>query len=121
MIKSRTNKIPKNRKDKINFWSAAVQAWERSGLTQREFCQNQGLCFSTFKYWKKDLSGIEPVLNQAQELVPIAISIKNPSPQQSKPPCTITMTVRSRYQLEICDGFLPATLEQIICVLERMA
>jgi len=41
-------------KDKINAkeWLAHIEAWEKSGKTQPQFCQEHGLTYSTFGYWR---------------------------------------------------------------------
>ena len=121
MTKPPNRKLPRNRKDKIAFWTAAVQACERSGLTQQEFCKAQGLCSSTFRYWKKELSAKGAVPSgPVQELVPVPISIPSPAFPKAEPSDSISLTVRGRYHLDIPEGFQPATLEQILLVLEKM-
>ena len=30
---------------------AVIEAYQASGLTQKAFCQSEGLAFSTFQYW----------------------------------------------------------------------
>lgn len=115
-------KLPRNRKDKVVFWTAAVQACERSGLTQQEFCKAQGLCPSTFRYWKKELSAKGAVPPKpAQELVPVPVTIQPPSFPKAESSGSISLTVRDRYLLDIPDGFQAATLEQILLVLENVS
>jgi hypothetical protein len=121
MTQSRQRNIPIKRKDKITFWSAAVRAWEKSGLTQREFCQNQGLGTSTFRYWKKELATAKKNKIQQQELIPVAISISDASSGQTNSSSLISLTASGRYRIDIHDGFHPETLEQVLRILERIS
>jgi hypothetical protein len=121
MTQPRQRSIPRKRKDKITFWSSAVHAWEKSGLTQREFCQNQGLGTSTFRYWKKELAVAKKSKIQQQELIPVAISVSDPSSGQTNSSSLISLTARGRYRIDIHDGFHPETLEQVLEVLERVS
>lgn len=121
MTTPRNCKPPRTRKDKTCFWMAAVQAWEKSGLAQSEFCRNQGLRSSTFRYWKKKLSAIEPDQDQPQELVPIQVAFESPVSHHSASTCSISMTVRGRYQVDVADDFRSTTLERVIRVLEGIS
>jgi hypothetical protein len=33
------------------YWGARIAEWKRSGQTQRVFCAQRNLVFSTFKWW----------------------------------------------------------------------
>jgi hypothetical protein len=37
-------------------WNKRIAAWQRSGLSQRLFCERQGLALSTFQWWRKRLA-----------------------------------------------------------------
>jgi hypothetical protein len=121
MSQSRRCNIPKKRKEKVSFWSPAVEAWEKSGLTQQEFCRDHGLRISTFRYWKKELSASGHIKIQQQELIPVAISVAGPSSEQAKPSALISLNARGRYRIDIHEGFHPETLEQVLEVLERVS
>ena len=43
--------------NRAQYWARLVAAWERSGLTQAEFCRRQGVKAVTFAWWKGKLSG----------------------------------------------------------------
>ena len=38
-------------------WSELIERQGASGLSQRDFCDAEGLAVSTFTYWKRKLSG----------------------------------------------------------------
>jgi len=35
------------------FWRGHWQAWAESGVSQRAFCTQHGLCYATFSYWRQ--------------------------------------------------------------------
>ena len=37
----------------IEFWRAALDRHQASGLSQREFCEREGLALSTFALWSR--------------------------------------------------------------------
>ncbi|MFZ6876517.1 IS66 family insertion sequence element accessory protein TnpA, partial [Undibacterium sp. Di27W] len=39
--------------DKLAFWRKQCQDWQGSGLSQRAFCQREGLVYSSFDYWRR--------------------------------------------------------------------
>ena len=36
-------------------WSKIIKSWEQSGLTQKRFCEENGLNFNTFTYYRKNI------------------------------------------------------------------
>jgi hypothetical protein len=57
----------------IEDWKAVFEQWKASGLSQKEFCREQGIGLSRFHYHRKRLAK-ERVKTQAseQELIQIA-------------------------------------------------
>ncbi len=43
--------------DRAKYWEGLVAAWERSGLTQAEFCRREGVKPVSFGWWKRKLGG----------------------------------------------------------------
>jgi transcriptional regulator with XRE-family HTH domain len=46
---------------KEDFWRQHWVRWQKSGLTQREYCARQGLSRSSFNNWKQKLASEESV------------------------------------------------------------
>jgi len=42
-------------KDKAELWTARIDEWKGSGLTQRQYCQDNHLALATFSWWRKRL------------------------------------------------------------------
>ena len=41
---------------KRDDWTARVQGWQVSGLSQRAYCAQAGLRFATFDYWRRRIA-----------------------------------------------------------------
>jgi len=44
--------------DRAKYWAQLLGAWEKSGLTQAEFCRRRGVKAVTFAWWKRRLRGV---------------------------------------------------------------
>ena len=65
--------------NKRHYWEGKIAAWLTSGLTQRAFCEREGLKRPTFDYWRRRIKP-EPTLATAPRaakerltLVPVAV------------------------------------------------
>lgn len=43
--------------NRAKYWARRVESWEKSGLTQAEFCRRRGVKAVTFAWWKRKLRG----------------------------------------------------------------
>ena len=43
--------------ERARYWAAQLAAWERSGLTQAEYCRRHGIKAGNFAWWKRRLLG----------------------------------------------------------------
>ena len=50
--------------EKRHYWQQHIDAWQRSGLSQKAYCQREALAVSNFGYWRRRLSGGTPVSAQ---------------------------------------------------------
>ena len=46
-------------RDRAKYWQRIVSAWEKSGLSQAEFCRRRDVKPVTFGWWKRKLRGTE--------------------------------------------------------------
>jgi hypothetical protein len=42
---------------RANYWAKLLGSWERSGLSQAEFCRRRGIKAVNFAWWKRRLRG----------------------------------------------------------------
>ena len=92
----------KQRKDKL--WQNIIRSWERSGLSQKDYCTTQKIAFSTFQYWKKRIEdaggGEEP------KFVQVAFA--------GKPHREITVAFEVGIRMSIPDTISCETLSRVI-------
>ena len=43
--------------ERAEYWATRVAAWERSGLTQAEYCRRRRIKAGSFAWWKRQLLG----------------------------------------------------------------
>jgi len=100
-------------RQKRKFWQAHVKAWKDSNLSQVEYCRRQGLKTHRLCYWVNKKS--------AKPDHPLAL-VEIPMPKMTaRSDAVFKLTIDNRYQLEITNHFSPATMEQILLVLRRIA
>lgn len=98
------------------YWTEHVERWRRSGVTQKAYCEEEGLSRERFGSWKRRLEK-EEGSRSGLSLVPVPAGIV------SSALCTrprLGVVVKDCYRVEVADGFSPATLESVIRVLERL-
>jgi hypothetical protein len=77
-------------KSKEEYWDRLFKGYEQSGLSQEDFCSEQGISIAKFKYqWRKKIgtgSRKDSAQNQSDNpchFEPILISKKGSAPQES--------------------------------------
>jgi hypothetical protein len=40
---------------KAKLWAARIDQWKRSGVSQRQYCEDNHLALATFSWWRKRL------------------------------------------------------------------
>jgi len=107
--------------DRTRYWRAQVAAWQRSGLTQREYCKRQGVSEWSFSSWKRRLAR-SSAANADISFVPVAV-VSQPALPKKEPSGAVsplTLVVGSRYRLEVGEGFSGETLGRLLTVLGRL-
>ncbi len=100
-------------RQKRKFWLTHIKAWKDSNLSQAEYCRRQGLKTHRLCYWVNKKS--------AKPDHPLAL-VEIPLPKMPvRSDAALKLTIDNHYQLEISDHFSPATLEQILHTLRRVA
>ena len=89
-----------------------VAAWERSGQTQREYCQRHGIPLTTFDYHRRRARQQQP--SQAAQLVPVRLVSPGPAPE---PGGFVLVLVNGR-RIEGGWGFAEEGLARLLRVAE---
>jgi len=111
-IKSETRRVRTARE----YWSGEVQRWRGSGLTQKEYCNENGISLERFGSWKRRLEREDQ--GRTGAIVAIPSGIVSSALLVMRP--TLGLVVKERYRVEIPDSFCPATLEAVLQVLIRL-
>jgi hypothetical protein len=45
----------RNDKTKLQHWTQRLKDWAASGVTQRAYCEREGLKYGTFDYWRRQI------------------------------------------------------------------
>lgn len=109
--------------EKHRFWGAQLGAWQRSGLSQAEFCRRQGLRRRLFCSWKRRL-GVAPQGHPSPvRFIPVAIRPNGETPSAGRavaPTASLTLVTNGGYRVEVGDGFAPDTLARLLATLGRL-
>jgi hypothetical protein len=120
------------------YWSAMLADFRRSGLTHVEFRQLRRISIHSFRDWLYRLrpglpprrsrpgrTSPAPSLNQANtpDFLPVHVRPRSPAPisdrQAVQLPAPLELVLSDRAHLRVPAGFDPATLHQLLDVLEQ--
>jgi hypothetical protein len=119
-------------------WAAVMADFDRSGLTQAEFCRRRQISVSSFRSWLYGLRHGIPTAGPSQSRRPAPVSAPaSSSPTTflpvlvrsqssvptvdfhvSQPPASLEIVVSDRHIVRIQPGFDSATLHKLLDVLE---
>jgi hypothetical protein len=102
------------REEKRVYWEQMLYKWEASGLSQSEFCRQNDLNRRRFNYWKRRFRKS----SQSIPLVQLG-GLACFSEKYLSNSTALGLTIDGRFRIEICDGFNPVTLEQVIQIICR--
>ncbi len=108
MTKSHTSLTPTQSR-----WLQHMTAWETSGLSQADFCQQQQLVYGTFVYWRHRLKKLNAKSHpgNAVSFLPVKLS---PMKQAS-----LTLRINGRHSIELDADFDPALLHRVVQAIEQ--
>lgn len=91
---------------KLAYWSEHYRSWRASGQSQRNYCAQAGLSYSSFDHWRR----------RARDVASEAVSSASPRTAQRKltlVPANVATTADSSIELTSPSGWritLPGTL-----------
>jgi hypothetical protein len=96
------------------LWSERIASWKQSGLSQRAFCDQQQLAFSTFTYWRGRLKQLQADQEDAGvTFLPVSLKRERRA--------ALTLRINDRHSIEITAGFDPELLARVVRTLESIA
>ncbi len=63
-----------NRTKRLTYWSGLNKQWELSGLPQQRFCEQQGVVYKQFVYWRMQVIKH----NKSNSLAPRLLKVSAP-------------------------------------------
>jgi hypothetical protein len=98
--------------EKRRFWQEQIDQQLQSKMSQAQYCDQNGLKLSQFTYWKYKNSK-----KAADDVtfVPVPFTGFRPSATGGT---SLNLITTTGHRIEVCPGFDPATLKQLIAVLE---
>jgi transposase len=95
---------------KEQHWRRLIQLWKNSGLTVRAFCARYHITQPSFYAWRRELKQ-----RDATTFVPVQV-VTDDQPDSSTP---IEILLAGGRSVRITPGFDPATLRQLLAVLQE--
>ena len=95
-------------------WFDHIQAWKQSDLTQKAFCENHHLVLASFQRWHQKFRAIDkPAESSSVSFLPVSVMDTRHSHFSN-----LTVRFNDNFSIEICAGFDPNTLQQVIQILK---
>ena len=92
-------------------WLAHIDSWNRSGLTQRAFCQQHSLGLASFRRWRAiAMREGKPADSSVATFLPV--NVVEPGAAD------LTVVINDSLRIEIPVGFDLATLRQVVQALQ---
>ena len=107
----------KENERKREYWFSQIENWEKSGLTQSDYCREHELVYHRFNYWKARWKA-----SKAPSFVPVPLKLPEFSVFSGSSNgwnSSLRLTIRNQYQIEIGDAFRSDTLARLLHLLER--
>jgi len=98
--------------DQEQFWRMAIETWQASGLSVRQFCRQEGLATPAFYSWRKKLTGDSQ--RDSQDKSESSAFIEVAMPRNN--PALVELVLASGNTLRIYAGADAATLNTVLSV-----
>ncbi len=100
--------------DKQTLWTKRIADWQSSGLSQGAFCEQHGLTYTTFVYWRGRFKKLE-AHDGATPVNFFPVKLKQASQN------SLTIKINGRHSVEINTNFDGNLLNRIIQAIEQAA
>jgi len=101
---------------KRRFWQAHLGAWQKSGLTQNEYCRRHQLGSSQFRYWKKSLEQHDQTTSL--NFIPVPVGSSTLPAGSNRNDSGLTIVASNNMHIRLEHNFSPSALSKVIAVLE---
>ncbi len=96
-------------KGKQEFWNGHFENWKYSGISQRKYCEENGINKNTFGYWIQKLKRVNK-----KDSSFIRINLKNENISAFK------ITIKNKYKIKLNNYYSSESLKKLIHTLESV-
>ncbi|WP_086134638.1 IS66 family insertion sequence element accessory protein TnpA [Methylocaldum sp. SAD2] len=114
--------------ERLAFWRRHWAAWQSSGLSQRAYCQQPGLSFSAFGYWRSRVK--DSATSPAPAFVPVRVETaareasgvtETPIPIHADTGSSVEIRLAHGRTIRVQPGFDEALLARVIRVIQQVS
>lgn len=102
-------------------WRDRIQECRQSELSIKAWCLQQGLNTSAYYYWVRRLKALDQHETTGYPFAEVILLPESKHTPQEPPPSTAQLSLSvGSYSINIPNGFDPATLVEIVKVLQKL-
>ena len=117
----KTQKTSKSSRQGDRFWRRHVQRWQRSDITQIQYCQEHDLSVAAFRWWRRKLTPDHPAVDFPQRLptapVPTFAEIRLPEGDGVAAAYADEIIFPDRTQLRLRNNFEAEAVAALVSLL----
>jgi len=98
--------------EKIKFWEEKIGEWQQSGLSRKDFCEQNGLKITRLGYWVRRIGKLE------QEESLVEVKVDHSLRKTAYNP--VEVIVGSGYRINVSNGFNHKVFCQVVKALETL-
>ena len=116
-----SKKQKESKSDQRQFWQMAIETWQSSGLSIRQFCKQEGLSEPSFYAWRKRLAQVdEPEANkeavcQPEPFIQVSLPIEQRGGLELVLSSGHTLRISSPADIQTLTTVLSALCEAGLC------
>lgn len=95
--------------ENVRYWKSRVEEHRKSGLSQKEYCRQEGISYWSFSSWKRKVGTESDKLTGIPTSLVHSLSLRNKE--------TIELIPEYGIRISIPDGFSEETLKRILSLL----
>jgi len=99
---------------KRHSWKTHIGSWQASRVSQAEYCRRHELKFHQFVYWRRKFT---PKPSTPLSLVQVPLAAVARAAGYFSPSAALRVALAPDVCIEVCPGFDPATLRQVVAAL----
>jgi hypothetical protein len=99
---------------KRHYWKAHISSWQASRVSQTEYCRRHELRFHQFVYWRRKFT---PKPSAPLSLVQVPVAAVARASGYAPQPAALRVALAPDVCIEVCPGFDPPTLQQVVTAL----